>query len=60
MTEQQKDGGAAFPDARDQLAMQIMFKVLDRDPTLYREPKFLSSRSYALTDAMIAAREATQ
>ena len=60
MTEQPKDGGAAFPNARDQLAIQIMFKILDRDPTLYRDTKFLSSRSYALADAMIAAREATQ
>ena len=60
MTEQPKDGGAAFPDARDQLAIQIMFKVLDGDSALYREPKFLAARSYSLADAMIAAREATQ
>ena len=53
---EQKDGGDAFPDARDQLAIQIMFKIMDGDLGLYRHERFLSTRAYRLADAMIAAR----
>ena len=55
MTDKQ-DGGPAFPDARDELAIQVMLKRLEQDPLLFREPKHLASRSYAIVDALLAAR----
>ena len=60
MTPSQKpqDGGAAFPDARDDLAIRIMMQRLEADGALLRYPNWLASASYRLVDAMLAAREA--
>lgn len=48
----------AFPDARDDLAIRIMFQILQDLPSLYRDEKYVAARSYLIADAMIANSKA--
>ena len=50
------NGGAAFPDARDEVAIMLMMRRLEVNPGLFSDHKFLARQSYALADAMLAAR----
>lgn len=48
----------AFPDARDDLAIRVMFQMLQELPSLYRDEKYVAARSYLIADAMIANSKA--
>jgi hypothetical protein len=50
------DGGPDDASFRDRLAMDVMFKALDKDWALWRDYKFLAAQSYRIADAMLAAR----
>lgn len=42
---------------RDEIAIGVMHQMLDKNPALARDERYLASRSYRVADAMLAERK---